>query len=322
MDVGGTNLRYALVRHAQQAPAPVRQASKGLEIVRRDAVLTGDEEGRDAIMDRIIEATRTASGWSNVKPVGVGLAMAGPTDPITGVMFRPPNIVPFDGFSPMAALVERLGVNAVTANDATMAALGEHRYGGHGKSDNLVYLTLSTGVGGGQVVNGELYTGAGGFAGEWGHMTIDPNGPECNCGNRGDLESFCSGPGVTRMARRMLEESNQESVLRLTAPEALTPKGIELIARDGDALAKAIYEEAGRYLGISVAGILSAVDPDVVVIGGGVSNALDLMMPSVERELSWRAMEQHRGRLPVVRAKLGDDSALLGAAALALQAFS
>ena len=311
MDVGGTNLRFALVR----------QALEGVEIVRRDAVLTGDEDGRDAIMDRIVEATRTAANWSDVKPIGVGMAMAGPTDPVTGVMFRPPNIVPFDGFSPMASLVDRLGVNAVSANDATMAALAEHRYGGHGKSNNLVYLTLSTGVGGGQVVNGELYTGAGGFAGEWGHVTIDPDGPPCNCGNRGDLESFCSGPGVTRIARRMLEESNQDSLLRLIAPEVLTPEGIERIARDGDSLALAIYEESGRYLGIAVAGILSAVDPDLVVIGGGVSNALDLMMPGVERELSWRAMEQHRGRLPVVKATLGDDSALLGAAALALQAF-
>jgi glucokinase len=272
-------------------------------------------------MDRIVEATKTATGWSDVKPLGVGMAMAGPTDPVTGVMFRPPNIMSFDGFSPMTALVERLGVNAVSANDATMAALAEHRYGGHGKSDNLVYLTLSTGVGGGQVVRGELYTGAGGFAGEWGHMTIDPNGPPCNCGNRGDLESFCSGPGITRMAIHMIEQSAQTSPLRQIAPESLTPEGIERIAREGDDLARTIYEEAGRYLGISVAGILSAVDPDVVVVGGGVSNALDLMMPGVERELSWRAMEQHSGRLPVVRAALGDDSALLGAAALALQAF-
>jgi glucokinase len=311
MDVGGTNLRFALVR----------DGADGVEIVRRDSVLTGDEEGRDAVMDRIVEATNTAMGWSDARPVGVGMAMAGPTDPVTGVMFRPPNIMSFDGFSPMAALTERLGVNAVSANDATMAALAEHRYGGHGKSDNLVYLTLSTGVGGGQVVNGDLYTGAGGFAGEWGHVTIDPNGPPCNCGNRGDLESFCSGPSVTRMAIHMIEQSSQQSPLRQIAPEALTPKGIELIARDGDALARTIYEEAGRYLGISVAGILAAVDPDIVVVGGGVSNALDLMIPGVERELAWRAMEQHRGRMPVVRATLGDDSALLGAAALALQAF-
>ncbi len=311
MDVGGTNLRFALVR----------QAPEGVEIVRRDVVPTGDKDGREAVMDRIVEATRTATGWSDVKPVGVGMAMAGPTDPLTGVMFRPPNLMSFDGFSPMAALSERLGVRAVCANDATLAALAEHRYGPHGQPKNLVYLTLSTGVGGGQVVNGELYTGEGGFAGEWGHMTIDPDGPPCNCGNRGDLESFCSGPGVTRMARRMLEDSHQDSALRLIAPEALTPEGIERSARDGDALARSIYEESGRYLGISVAGILSAVDPDVIVIGGGVSNALDLMMPGVERELSWRAMEQHSGRLPVVRAKLGDDSALLGAAALALQAF-
>jgi glucokinase len=311
MDVGGTNLRFALVRLALD----------GVEIVRRDTFLTGDVEGCDAVMDRIVEATKTATGWSDVKPLGVGMAMAGPTDPVTGVMFRPPNIMSFDGFSPMTALVERLGVNAVSANDATMAALAEHRYGGHGKSDNLVYLTLSTGVGGGQVVRGELYTGAGGFAGEWGHMTIDPNGPPCNCGNRGDLESFCSGPGITRMAIHMIEQSAQTSPLRQIAPESLTPEGIERIAREGDDLARTIYEEAGRYLGISVAGILSAVDPDVVVVGGGVSNALDLMMPGVERELSWRAMEQHSGRLPVVRAALGDDSALLGAAALALQAF-
>ncbi len=311
MDVGGTNLRYALVR----------QAPDGVELVKRDFVLTSHEEGRDAVMGRIVEATRTASEWSEASPVGVGLAIAGPLDPATGVMFRPPNIPPFHGFSPVASLREQLGVRAVSANDATLAALAEHRYGGHGKSDNLVYLTISTGVGGGQVVDGNLYTGASGFAGEWGHVTLDPDGPPCNCGNRGDLESFCCGPAVTRRTLRMLQDARQESVLGRLDPHALSAKDVERAARDGDALALAVWEETGRYLGIAAAGILNAVNPDIIAIGGGVSNALDLMMPAVERELAWRTLAPYRDRTPIVPAVLGDDSALFGAATLALESF-
>jgi glucokinase len=311
MDVGGTNLRYGLVRQSQD----------GVEIVRRAAMLTGDKEGRDAVMGRIVEAVRIATGWADDPPIGVGMAMAGPVHPVTGVMFRPPNLMSFDGFSPMSSLQEHLGVGAVSGNDATMAALAEHRYGGHGQPKNLIYLTLSTGVGGGQVVGGDLYAGAGGFAGEWGHVTLDPDGPPCNCGNTGDLESYCSGPGVARIARRMLGEGRQ-STLADIASDALTSKDVNHAARNGDALALAVWEESGRYLGISLSGILNAIDPDLIVIGGGVSNALDLLMPSAQRECEWRAMEQYSGRLPVVRAALDDDSALLGAAALALQAFT
>jgi glucokinase len=321
MDVGGTNLRFALVRQGGQAPALGRRAPGAVEIVRRDVVPTGDKDGREAVMGRIVEAVRIATGWADEPPIGVGMALAGPVHPDTGVMFRPPNLMSFDGFSPMTSLAKRLGVRAVSGNDATLAALAEHRYGPHGRPGNLVYLTLSTGVGGGQVVDGELYTGSGGFAGEWGHVTLDPDGPECNCGNRGDLESYCSGPSVARDALRMLDESRRESALRQIAPEALTAKDVNHAARKGDALALAVWERSGRYLGISLAGILNAVDPDLIVIGGGVSNALDLMMPAAERECAWRSMEQFSGRLPVVRAALDDDSALLGAAALAFQRF-
>lgn len=311
MDVGGTNLRYALVR----------ETLTGVEIVRREAVHTGDAEGREAVLGRMVEATRAAAGWADATPLGVGLAMAGPTDPDSGVMYRPPNLMAFDGFSPAAALVRAVGMKTVSANDATLAALAEHRYGPHGGPRHLVYLTLSTGVGGGQVVDGDLYTGARGFAGEWGHMTLNPDGPPCNCGNRGDLESYASGPGVARIACRLLEEDGRESALRGMPLDSLNAAAVDRAARDGDALALAVWEEAGRYLGILLAGILNAADPDLIVIGGGVSNALDLMMPAVERETAWRAMEQHQGRLPVARAALGDDSGLLGAAALAFRSF-
>ena len=326
MDVGGSNLRYALVRRTSWE----RGTGHGVEIVRRDAIATGDSEGRDAVMGRIVRVTREATDWApdGLTPLGVGMAMAGPIDPATGIMYRPPNLMSFDNFSPMEALQRELGVKAVCANDATLAALAEHRYGRHGDPSNLVYLTLSTGVGGGQVVNGELYTGQGGFAGEWGHMTLDPDGPPCNCGNLGCLESYCSGPGVARIARRLLDENDRPSLMREVPSPALADvagldaEAVNVAARLGDETALAVWEEAGRYLGMAVGNIMNAVDPDVIVIGGSVSKALDLMMPSARREMAWRAaMVPQRGGLPVVQARLGDDSALLGAAAMAFQTF-
>jgi glucokinase len=311
MDVGGTNLRYALVR----------ESSGEIDVIRREAIPTGDPEDREVLINRIFNATRTAIEWGAELPIGIGFSLAGSTDPVSGVMYRPPNLMAFHEFSPAAAVESEVGLKTISANDATAAALAEYRYGSHGKLNHLVYLTLSTGVGGGQVVGGELYTGAGGFAGEWGHMTLDPEGPPCNCGNRGCLESYCSGPAVVRIARAALATNLQNSILRVHSYETLTAETVHAAAREGDALALSVWRESGRYLGIALAGLLNAVDPDVIVIGGSVSKALDLMMPAAESELSWRVMEQHRGRLPVVNANMGDDSALLGAAAMAFQAF-
>ena len=150
----------------------------------------------------IIEVLITRTGDRRV--VGIGASLAGPVDPVTGTLYAPPNLPGWDGFSPGAELAPRFGLPVWAANDATLGAVGEHAYGAGRGMDNLVYLTVSTGIGGGVIADGEPLMGARGYAAELGHMVIDRNGPPCSCGGRGCLESLASGTSTARFAREGL----------------------------------------------------------------------------------------------------------------------
>ena len=260
-DLGGTQIRVALVD---------RQGG----ILERHAIPTLAQRPRDEVVQRFVGALKNVAETVEASELsGVGVSLASPTDPETGVMYNPPNLPGWDGFSLKPVIEAEFSLRASCANDATLAALAEQKYGAGRGYKHLIYMTVSTGIGSGIVIDGKLYTGRSGFAGEIGHLTVDRNGPLCNCGNLGCLEAVASGTAVARMARERIA-AGESSVLADVArnqPDDLDARKVAEAARSGDALASSIMDEVGVSLGCGVVSLLNIFDPEVIVIGGGLS---------------------------------------------------
>jgi len=310
-DIGGTNIRVALFDREGR-------------ISHRRFILTETGHGKDAALGRLADAMEAVKSLADPGTlVGAGISLAGPTDPDTGVMYDPPNLPGWDGFSPVPALEERLSLRVAAANDASLGALAEYRYGAGRGHRHIIYMTVSTGIGGGIVIDGELYTGSRGFAGEIGHISIASDGPRCNCGNAGCLEVMASGTAVARIARERLA-AGEASALRDEAGGDLSKVDAPMVAegaKSGDELSRSIMDQVATNLGVGIVSLLHIFDPDVIVIGGGMSQNLELMLPGIASEIDRHAMSQYRGRMPVVKTELGDDVSLLGAALLAFTTF-
>ena len=307
-DLGGTNTRVALI-------------DEGGAVVQRHSETTRADAGRETVMESLTAAIQgVAATVDRSSIVGIGLSVASPTDPDSGEMYNPPNLhgEGWHLFSPKKYLQDRLGLPVSLANDATLGAMGEHAYGAGRGCDNMIYITLSTGIGGGVIVDGRLYTGHKGFAGEIGHITIDRNGPTCNCGNVGCLEAMASGTAVARMAYERLSAGERSSLLAAAGgdPSGVDAKMVAEEARAGDAMARSLMKEVAINLGIGIVSLMHIFDPELIVIGGGMSRDLDMLLPEIDREIQRHAMAHLRDRRPVVRSELGDDVSLLGAAAL------
>jgi glucokinase len=298
IDLGGTRLRVAFVRAPGVPPERVTRLA------------TRPEEGFPNVLDRMIAAAHEVLAGEPIERVGV--AAPGPLDPRRGVMLRPPNFPRWPAETPLAdALAGRLGVPVVVDNDANVAALGEWQAGAGRGVDNLVYFTVSTGVGGGVIVGGAILHGAHGYAGELGHLVVQADGPACGCGGRGCLEALASGTAIARQADERLR-AGEPSVLRPGA----TAVDVFAAARAGDRLAAAVVARAMDWLGVGVVNALHLFDPAMVILGGGVTNAGRLVLDPVTRVVAERAMPPFR-QTPIVEAGLGDDAGIYGAAALA-----
>ena len=310
-DLGGTLIRVALV-------------GRDGHLFQRHEIPTMAHLGRDDVLERFVAALeQVASRAESSALVGVGVSVASPTYPKTGTMYNPPNLPGWDGVSLRPVLEERLSHRTSVANDASLAAVAEHVYGAGRGYSHLVYMTLSTGIGGGIIIDGRLYTGDRGFAGELGHITIDRNGPVCGCGNVGCLEALASGMAVARMAMDRLA-SGEPSVLRERAGGKLESVDARMVAEAavaGDDLARGIMGEVATNLGIGMVSLLHAFDPEIIVLGGGMSDSLELLLPGIELEIECHAMAHQRDRVPVIKSELGDDVSLLGAAALAFDVY-
>ena len=261
MDMGGTNLRAALV-------------DRDGRISRRRSVPTRGHLGRDAVLERLLSELEDVAGpVDRTSLIGLGVSVAGSVDSVSGVLHGPPNLPGWDGYSIGPVLEERLSLTATVVNDANAAALAEHRYGAGRGYENMVYMTVSTGIGGGIIVDGELYGGARGFAGEIGHMTIDRNGPTCNCGNVGCLEVLASGTAAARMTRERLASDEQSTLLELAGgdPAKVDARTVAEAAAAGDAVALAVMDEVSTNLGVGIVSLVHMLDPDVIVIGGGMA---------------------------------------------------
>jgi glucokinase len=304
-DLGGTNLRMAVV------------SSEG-EIIHRARDLTPNSSDPALIVDALVEIANECISASRSKGdvVSFGVAVPAVVDCKRGTILSAPNLPALDGFSLASAMAGRLSIPVSLENDATAAAIGEHWLGNSREFNNIIHVTLGTGVGGGIILNGEPLRGVDGTAGEIGHICVEPEGHPCGCGSRGCVEQYSSGSAIVRIATEMMPSflgSALGDVKDLTS-EDVFDAGIK-----GDALAIETFQIMGRYLGIALAGLVNVLNPEAIVIGGGVSNGWDLFIEPVRREIAERAFQRPAERVTIVRASLGDDAGTLGVAFLAIQ---
>jgi glucokinase len=245
----------------------------------------------------------------------ISLAVPGTIDVQEGVVIKAPNVPCLDGFRLAAALAGELDWPATLENDANAAAIGEMWRGAGRGYTSIICVTLGTGVGGGIILNGELWRGANGSAAEIGHMAVDPfTGVPCACGSRGCLEGYASATAIVRMTR---EARPRYPNSLLHTSENLTAQTIYNAGLQGDELAVEVFRRMGVYLGIGLASLINLLNPEVIVIGGGVANGWELFDTHVQQQVLERAFPLPARSVRIVRAECGDDAGLLGAARLA-----
>lgn len=269
--------------------------------------------------EAILSLAQDLLGREGATPAAVGASFGGPVDADQGLVLLSHHVPGWEKFPLRDWLQERFGAPAAVDNDANAGALGEWRYGAGQACESLLYVTVSTGVGGGWVLNGRVYHGADGLAGEIGHMTVQPGGPVCTCGRRGCLEALAAGPAIARRAReRLLAEPQAGWLLRQLAGGdvgAVTAEHVSRAAEAGDLLAQQILDEAARALGLGIGNAIALMNPQRVVVGGGVAKAGERYFEVVRAAA--RANVLRGMTVDIVPAALGDDAPLWGAMALA-----
>ena len=308
VDLGGTNIRVAVI-------------DKRGKIHRRIKRPTLAQEGIKSVCDNLLSAIEEMYCFFPNKQVkGVGLGIAGAINMEKGLITQSPNFPGCEGY-PIKDKIQTgflKQVAVIIENDANAAAIGE-RWKGAGRGiTNLICLTLGTGIGGGIIVDGKLVHGADGMAAELGHITVQPNGPQCNCGNYGCLEALASATAIRREA---IEASimHPESDLNERCNgnrQTITAEMVYFSAQSGDPVSRKIYQVMGRYLGIGIATLINIFNPEMVVIGGGVSGAWEMFIPYTKEEVNKRSFKIPAEKAKIVPAVCGDDAGLLGGAYL------
>ncbi|MBE0481223.1 MAG: ROK family protein [Dehalococcoidia bacterium] len=303
LDIGGTFFRIAL-------------ADANGVILKQHKEPSNPELGPRATISRIKEEMQTLlSDVDRDSVLGLGIAVAGLVMPAPGILLTSPHMLKWYNTNFKEAFAREPGFPVWVGNDANLAVLGEHAFGAGKGIKDLVYLTVSTGIGAGVLIDGRLLLGSVGFAAELGHTTIDVNGPPCPCGSRGCLDIMASGTGIARMARERLRagESSVLSDLSGGDPGKVTAVMVEQAARAGDRLAAEVMRTAMTNLGAGIVNIIHAFNPDTILIGGGVSKAGDLLFGPVREVVKERMMPDYR--VNIAPAALGDNSGILGAVA-------
>jgi glucokinase len=304
VDLGGTSVKAALV-------------SADLELLSRDASPTDVSDG-DRLLEEIEQLVRRIAGDSPVAAVGFGLPSQ--IDQRRGVVADSIN-VPITNVPFVAEMTARLSLPVKVDNDANLACLAEARIGAGKGRDNVIMLTLGTGVGGGIVFDGRLYHGATGYGGELGHMVIDENGPPCqgHCPNHGCLESLASAAGVRAAAAQIAAERPGGMLAKAGAAQTSVETRVVIDgALDGEQDCIDALAIVGRHLGVGIANYVNIFNPDVVVVGGGIMAAGEILLGVARDEAGRRALRPPWGEVEVVAAELGNDAGVLGAAALVL----
>jgi glucokinase len=308
VDLGGTQIRA------------LRTDLEGNKIQRAQQP-TQAEQGADQVIQRMyVTVAQVMEGVDREQILGIGIGAPGPIDR-SGKVHDPPNLPGWDSTQSLAEIIENeFDVPTWAGNDANLGALGEWRFGSGKGLENLVYLTISTGIGGGIISEGKLLTGWRGFAAEVGHQTLDPEGPLCGCGRPGHLEALASGTALARDAQEALHAGKPSGMVGMAhAISDITAKTVTSAASLGDELAIELLERAAFYIGLGLVNLMHILEPEAILLGGGVSQAGDLLLDPVRRTIKERVMSEVYNQVKVELASLGDDVGLYGAIALVLE---
>ncbi len=304
-DFGGTNLRAAVV-------------SESGEVLGRHQVETPDTGTAEQTQQHVVALMQSVAETCPEPPVAASIASAGLIDAAHGRVVISPNAPAFRNVVLTEPVATALGVPCFIENDASAAALGEHRFGAGRPFRHLIHVTVGTGIGGGLVLNGRLYRGARGFAGEIGHVILDPAGPPCNCGSRGCLEAIASGTAFAERARRLLASGKSSTFAAVVGDETPSGEHLHKAAIQGDALAEAEIRHGGHMLGLALGSLTNVLNPEAITISGGLVVLGDMYFDPMREAISSLAYGPTSG-VKVLFTELDQDAGLLGAVAVALE---
>jgi glucokinase len=311
VDIGGTKIMTAVF-------------SDGGRMLAKEVCPTLADEGLEAVIERLFSAIDGLLSQNNMvssQLVGIGIAAAGIIDSGRGLITVSPNLPGWHDVPLKKIVAEKYSVDTFLLNDACGAALGEHRFGAGRGVSNLVLLTLGTGIGGGIIINGELYEGASGSAGEIGHMIIDVNGPECACGNRGCLEALASGVAIAGDAVNRIKKGEKSSLVEMVRGEieGITAEQVGAAARGGDSLAMEVISQAAGYLGMAMVNLVNIFNPEMIILGGGMVELGALFVDPAKKIAAEKAFRVSAQAVDIVTAQLGNEAGVYGAAAYVLK---
>ena len=298
IDIGGTKLATVV-------------ADKDGNILQKVRKPTESEKGPHHTVQLLLEMVDEVidlAGLRRENISGIGVSCGGPLDTKTGIVYSPPNLPGWDAL-PLKEMIEsEFHIPTVIENDANAGALAEARFGGGRGYDYVLYMTMSTGIGGGIVANGKIYHGANDSAGEVGHQILLPDGPLCGCGQYGCLEALCSGPSIARRAQETITDQPHTKILALVDGQIdhVSSEHVLQAARDGDALAIALVEETAYYMGWGIANLVNILNPQIVLLGTIAVAAGDLLLDPIRRTVTEMAMQRPLESVKIMPAELGD----------------
>ncbi len=311
IDLGGTKIIAAII-------------SDNRQIIAKERCPTLANEGLQPVIDRLLLATDHLLNVQSIEPSqldSISIAAAGAIDSKKGLITLSPNLPGWNNIPLRDIVQDKYRVKTFLINDASAAALGEYHFGAGRGTNNIVLLTVGTGIGGGIIINGELYAGSSGSAGEIGHMTIDVNGLKDGCGNIGCLETLASGTAVAREAIRRISHGEKSSLVEIVKGkiEDITGEKVGVAAQGGDPLAVEVIHKAATYLGVGMVNLVNIFNPEMIIVGGGMAKLGDLLLNPARQVVKERAFPVSAQAVHIVAAQLGDEAGVYGAASFALR---
>jgi len=311
VDLGGSKILAAVVN------------AKG-EVLSSDRRTTPAAKGPEAVIQAMLSSMKRAIDQAAIKAAeleAICIGAPGLSNPETGVIFTSPHLPGWKDVPLRESIEGKMGVKTLLINDANAAALGEMYFGVARGARNFIYITISTGIGGGIVIDGQIYAGSTGTAGEIGHMTIDSNGPKCNCGNTGCWETLASGTALAREARKRIKSGAETSIVDYAGGDIdkVNAEAVHKAARRGDALAKELIVQTGYYIGVGLASLINIFNPELIIIGGGLSSIGDMLLEPAYKVAEERAYRVAFDSVRFARPALGRNSGVIGAAAYAFR---
>jgi glucokinase len=309
IDLGGTKILTSVI-------------NPGGEMLSRDHSVTPAAEGPEGVIQAIVASAERALQGASVaidRVSAVGVGAPGLTDTEAGLLFTSPNLPGWKDVPLRDIIQEKLKKKAFLINDGNAAALGEHYFGAARGVNHFIYITISTGIGGGIFVDGKVLSGFKGMAGEIGHMTITDEGPLCHCGNRGCWEALASGTALAKAAREQINAGADTAILSFAEGkiDKVTAQTVQSAAEKGDPIADQLILKVAYYLGVGVANLINIFNPEMIVIGGGLSNMGERLFKPAHKVVEERAFNRAYRTVRFVKAALGRNSGVLGAAAFA-----